>query len=256
MDQVKIGKFIAHMRKQNDLTQKKLAQKLGISDKTVSKWECGKGMPDNALLLPLCESLGITVNELLSGECLSDNGYGKKAEENIVSLLVENEEIQKKGRHSRIIYIVGELMSVLLPVFVLLLSAGFGRLQHFIDIPALTIITAMVLLVLMATRSAGIFIRALRIGFSRECHAKRDEIRAALLSVRLVSAAVILSGAACGIMECIVVAISVDVEIAMRYNVAVVGVTILYSLLILLLLLPLRHRLEMLLYREESMGIR
>ena len=65
MDQIKIGKFIASMRKEQSMTQRQLADVLNISDKTVSKWECGNGMPEVALMLPLCEVLRINVNELL-----------------------------------------------------------------------------------------------------------------------------------------------------------------------------------------------
>ncbi len=68
MDQVKIGKFISQMRKEKGLTQKQLGEELLISDKTVSKWETGKGMPEVSLMLPLCEKLGINVNELLTGK--------------------------------------------------------------------------------------------------------------------------------------------------------------------------------------------
>ena len=83
MDQIQIGKFIAKMRKSTNLTQKQLADALSISDKTVSKWECGKGLPDVSLMLPLCNMLNITVNDLLSGEKVSQADYQKKAEENI-----------------------------------------------------------------------------------------------------------------------------------------------------------------------------
>jgi len=96
MDQVKIGKFIAQMRKEQGLLQRQLAEKLGISDKTVSKWECGKGLPEISLMLPLCDILGISVNELLSGEILSDINYKMKAEENMMGLLKEKEENKKK----------------------------------------------------------------------------------------------------------------------------------------------------------------
>ena len=68
MDQLKTGKFIAEMRKSKGLTQKQLADALLISDKTVSKWECGNGLPEVSLMLPLCEILGITVNELITGK--------------------------------------------------------------------------------------------------------------------------------------------------------------------------------------------
>ncbi len=87
MDQQKIGKFILEERKKKGYTQKQLADKLSISDKTVSKWENGNGIPDISLLLPLCEEFGISVNELLSGECLTDTEYKQKAEENIMKLV-------------------------------------------------------------------------------------------------------------------------------------------------------------------------
>lgn len=96
MDQIQIGKFIAQMRKEKKLTQRQLADKLSISDKTVSKWECGKGLPEVSLMLPLCEELGINVNELLSGERLTQANYYEKAEENIMNLVREKEESKKK----------------------------------------------------------------------------------------------------------------------------------------------------------------
>ena len=96
MDQVKIGKFISQMRKEKGLTQKQLGEELLISDKTVSKWETGKGMPEVSLMLPLCEKLGINVNELLTGERIPDEDYKKKAEENIMDIMREKEESIKK----------------------------------------------------------------------------------------------------------------------------------------------------------------
>ena len=104
MNQIQIGRFIAASRKARNLTQRQLADKLGISDKTVSKWECGKGLPEVSLMLPLCASLGITVNDLLSGERVSGTNdllsgekvsstdYQKKAEGNMMNLMKENEE--------------------------------------------------------------------------------------------------------------------------------------------------------------------
>ncbi|MBQ9120506.1 MAG: phosphotransferase [Lachnospiraceae bacterium] len=71
MNQKKIGKFIADLRKEKNFTQRELAERLGISEKTVSKWECGNGMPEVVYMEPLCGILGITVNELLIGEPLN-----------------------------------------------------------------------------------------------------------------------------------------------------------------------------------------
>lgn len=87
MDQIKIGQFIARMRKEKNLTQRQLADILDISDKTISKWETGNGLPDVSLMMPLCETLTISVNELLSGERLVDRDYKDKAEENMLALL-------------------------------------------------------------------------------------------------------------------------------------------------------------------------
>lgn len=67
MDQIKIGRFIAECRKKKNLTQMQLAEKLNITDRAISKWENGKGMPDSSIMLDLCKELQISVNELLSG---------------------------------------------------------------------------------------------------------------------------------------------------------------------------------------------
>ena len=96
MDQIKIGKFISETRKTLGITQRQLADALYISDKTVSKWECGKGLPEVSLMLPLCEELHITVNELLTGEKIEETEYKKKAEENMMNLVQENQENRKR----------------------------------------------------------------------------------------------------------------------------------------------------------------
>ena len=96
MDQIRIGRFIAESRKARSLTQRQLADALSISDKTVSKWECGKGLPEVSLMLSLCAALDITVNDLLSGERVSSPDYQRKAEGNMMSLMKENEENRQR----------------------------------------------------------------------------------------------------------------------------------------------------------------
>lgn len=86
MDQIKIGKFIASSRKETGLTQAKLAEMLNITDRAVSKWETGKSLPDSSIMLELCEILGITVNELLSGERIEMEKYEEKVNENLIEL--------------------------------------------------------------------------------------------------------------------------------------------------------------------------
>lgn len=117
MDQILIGKFIAQERKRKGYTQKQLSEKIGISDKTVSKWERGNGFPEVSLLLPLCNELDITVNELLSGERVSEEDYRKKAEENMVNLVKEAQESKKKIILSAMVAIL--VIVAATPLFVL-----------------------------------------------------------------------------------------------------------------------------------------
>ena len=91
MDQKRIGAFIARCRKEKNLTQMQLAELLEITNQAVSKWETGRGMPDVSLLQPLCDVLGISLNELFSGEHISAEEYKGKAEENISKLFKEKQ---------------------------------------------------------------------------------------------------------------------------------------------------------------------
>ena len=95
MDQIKIGKFIAERRKNKNLTQFQLAEKLNITDRAISKWENGRSMPDSSIMLDLCKELEISVNELLSGEMIDMKDYDKKAEENLYNLNKSNEHKKK-----------------------------------------------------------------------------------------------------------------------------------------------------------------
>ena len=92
MDQIKIGRFIAKCRKEAGLTQAQLAEKLLITDRAVSKWERAKSMPDSSIMLELCEILGISVNELLTGERIDMTDYNKQAELNLIKLQKQKEK--------------------------------------------------------------------------------------------------------------------------------------------------------------------
>lgn len=95
MDQIKIGSFIAECRKNKGLTQMQLAEKLNITDRAVSKWENGRSMPDSSIMLDLCGELGISVNELLSGERLEMTNYNEKAEQNLLEMKKQKEQSDK-----------------------------------------------------------------------------------------------------------------------------------------------------------------
>lgn len=113
MNQEKIGKFIAKCRKDKKMTQSELAEKLGVTDKSIGNWENGRNMPDLSLFKPLCDELGITINDLLSGEKISKDKYQEKFEENIVNTI--DYSTKKINKYSN-------LMGLLLVIFGLFIS--------------------------------------------------------------------------------------------------------------------------------------
>ena len=106
MNQIDIGKFIADCRKEKGLTQAQLAEKLNITDRAVSKWETGKSMPDSSIMLELSNILGVTVNELLSGERLEMNNYEEKLSENLIELTKKDENNMSKNVVISIVYTI------------------------------------------------------------------------------------------------------------------------------------------------------
>jgi len=114
MNQEKIGKFIAKSRKEKNITQTQLAEKLGVSDRTVGNWENGRNMPDLSLFKPLCDELGITINDLISGEKIKNNVYQEKLEENIINTIdYTNKKIENKNNFIGLILIIfGILISI------------------------------------------------------------------------------------------------------------------------------------------------
>lgn len=134
-----IGEFIQEIRKDKGLTQKELAEQVGISDKTISKWENGNSIPDTSMLLPLCQVLNITVNELLSGEKISPENYPVKAEENIMYLIKENEITKKSTILSRAVGII--TVCIALVLFQILYAGIDFPLRNFFDLQSLIFVT-------------------------------------------------------------------------------------------------------------------
>lgn len=120
MNQIKIGGFIAECRKKNNLTQMQLAEKLGITDRAVSKWENGKSMPDSSIMLDLCKELKITVNDLLSGEVVTMNDYSEKLEQNLLEMVKQKEEADKRLLSLEIF--IGVLVSIIFLALVFVAS--------------------------------------------------------------------------------------------------------------------------------------
>ena len=106
MDQKKIGAFISARRHALGLTQAQLGEQLGVTDKSVSKWERGVCLPDAALYLPLCETLGITPNELFAGEAIAPEESAQRAEETIVTMAKDGEEKRRRAQRILIVSLV------------------------------------------------------------------------------------------------------------------------------------------------------
>ena len=128
MDQIKIGKFIAECRKKNNLTQMQLAEKLNITDRAVSKWENGKGMPDSSLMLDLCKELKISVNELLSGEMIDMKNYDENVEKNLLEMIKQKEESDKRLLHAEILIAILSL----LPFFIALIVTTIVAMEEWL----------------------------------------------------------------------------------------------------------------------------
>ena len=122
MDQLKIGKFIAECRKQKNLTQMQLAEKLGITDKAISKWERSIAMPDTSIMLELCDILGISVNELLSGEKISMENNNQKNEQLLLDMA---KELEKKSKT------IWNAMWIIMTVSILGLIGGLAIIAFF-----------------------------------------------------------------------------------------------------------------------------
>ena len=105
MNQEKIGRFIASCRKECGYTQVSLGEKLGITDRAVSKWETGKSMPDASIMLELCNLLKISVNELLTGEHIVMENYKEKAEENLLELQEKKVKAQKSLLRTELVWL-------------------------------------------------------------------------------------------------------------------------------------------------------
>ena len=122
MNQEKIGKFISKCRKEKEMTQEELAEKLNVNNRTISRWENVKNMPDVSLFNSLCEELGITINELLCGEKIVSNNYQEKFEENIVNVMTD---IKKRRKKLKLI------LSIL--IILLLINGLYNSLEYDVE---------------------------------------------------------------------------------------------------------------------------
>ena len=125
MDQIKIGRFIAQRRKEKNLTQLQLAERLNITDRAVSKWENGRSLPDASVMLELCRELGISVNELLTGEVLVMENYNENSEKLLLDMVKQKEEADKR-------LFLAEYILIFISIAVILASS---LVASYVDMP-------------------------------------------------------------------------------------------------------------------------
>lgn len=220
MNENRIGSFIQLSRKEKGMTQKDLADRIGVSDKTISKWENGNSVPDTEILTSLCQSLDISVNELLSGEKLPVENYSVKAEENMMNLLKENEDNRK---NSTIQLIVGIVLGILTLILLLGMTGGIGlhAFVWFIDLPSLIGIVLICAAVVLCSGAKG-----------------KKEV------LHIVQKAVIPAGVLMALIAGVVLLGSLgDIEY-IGPNLAVALLSLTYAMLIYLILIPVNKRLE------------
>lgn len=217
MNAILTGQFISRVRMEKGMTQKELAQKVGVTDKAVSKWETGRGMPDISSLDALCNALDVSVNELLSGEVLPPEFYEKKAEENMKTLIKENE---KNTKGNWIQMILGEVLVIVAFVF-LATCIGIKMLGNYFDLPSLLYLVLISAGVVLLSRPAG-----------------KREIFAALQK------AVIPAGALASVISLIQIFLYVEDMEVIFANFAVVLLPLAYGIFLYLLLLPITRHLK------------
>ena len=253
MDQIKIGKFIAEMRKEQNLTQIDLAEKLGISNKTVSKWECGNGMPDYSVMEGLCDILQINVNELLSGERLPSKDYNKKAEENMMSLIQESSVNQKREKRELFLAVLTTIGILAVVIWNIIMIEGLSGISNFIDAPTLTYVVCILILVLALAGKLKDFFKAFSIAIRNDKGFSTKEIQKSILALKTAIIVVNLAGLLNFFVGLVVsfkmVPVSEDEPIVLIW-IAVAMLSIVYALVATLVFIPIYMRLKGKLIKE------
>ena len=249
MDQEKIGVFISTLRKEHGMTQQQLADAIGVSNKTISKWECGKGMPELALIVPLCHILQISINEFLSGEHLLENGYTEKAEVNMINLLQETENSKKKSRSSLLAFGITVIIFLFVVLYSVITNMGIGMNMLFVDMPTLLSMFLVTALFLLGTNLGLPFFDSSRIIFGKkQLFQAKSAIKLAKITFLgmgfLESCISFMAIQPMGEGTLLFTGLSISISIALN--------GILYGLIGFLLLLPIQVRLEIMYMQKQE----
>lgn len=240
MEQEKVGRFIAELRKEKGLTQKNLAAKINVTDKAVSKWECGYCFPDNSVMQPLCDELGITINELLSGERLTSADYNKKAEENIMTLISEN----NNQKHSKRNFICS-LIAVAVFAAYMILSLAFStdlKIGYLIDMVSFNEVIVITLLMLVLAGRFGAFCNIFKynVKFCDDRNKLAEAVEAASYTIK----SLLLAAGISSVMGFITIMIEIDDLSLIGPNLAVMILSWFYAFVLAAVMLVLQERLK------------
>ena len=250
MDQIKIGKFIAEMRKEQNLTQQDLAEKLGISNKTVSKWECGNGMPDYAVMESLCNVLNINVNELLSGERLHSQEYGKKAEENIISLIQESSVNHKRDVREWLKFMIGIVAVAFVMWLTIIMWGGIESVGAFVDFPSVMYVFVVTVLLMAIAGRLKDFMKAFSLAIKEVASTEICQVKKSLLAVKTAMITINVVGIIASLMGAVIICARLTDITILGPNLAVAMLTIVDGLAVTILLIPIYARLKAKLIEE------
>ena len=243
LNQEKTGKFMAEMRRQQNLTQKQLAEQVGVSDKTVSKWETGRSMPDNAIIMDVCLLLNISVNELLSGEKFSEEHYVGKAEENMLELVKETEYHKQKGKWTVFGTIFSFIMLVFACIFAILSAVGVKALSWYIDLPSIIIPLGITFFVLFASESLWDFFQGFAIVYGKKEYSD-ERIIEAWYAMKTVLVTIPIAGAFSFLVSLVAIIGFLFQTEVLGPNLAVAILSLFYCCVAEILLIPTAVRLR------------
>lgn len=250
MEQQKIGKFIHELRKEKELTQKQLAEQVGVSDKTISKWETGRGIPDTAIMSELCEVLGISINELLSGEKLSVDNYNGKAEENMVNLLKDTEQQKEKQKWSKVNIVLNLLWVLLLVFMIFILGLGKPNIYWFLDTPSLILNLGFLILGLGVGGQLKFFWMGIKAAcvseYSKDArnYLEKAQLQKSEYALGFGIKVILLSSLASSIISCITILGNLDDISYLGPNLAVMMLTVLYGIVFSMVLMIMKARVH------------
>jgi len=244
MEPQKIGRFIHEIRMEMGMTQKELANKIGVSDKTISKWETGRGIPDTAIMSELCQVLGITINELLSGERLSVDNYSGKAEENMVNLLKDTETQNEKHKWFNIV--MNLLWLLLLCFMISILGMGGTNIIWFIDMPSLLLICGFLVLALGISGQLKYFWLGIKSAYGKHTFKIEDMVllKRAEHALGFGIKIIIFSGIATALISFVTIMGHLEEPTALGPNLAVATLTVLYGIVLSMVLMVVKARVH------------